>query len=246
MSYAPRESYQQPWGVAPLASQADEWERTLFIRRTYLHLLLAVIGFVIIETVAFAIIPQETMMNLAAQMTQRWMWLAIFGGFMVVSWIARTWANGDMSPTMQYAGLGLYVLAQAVLFVPLLTIAVYFTRDESLLPSAAFITLFMFGGLTAINFLTRYDFSFLGKYLFFAGLAVLGIILCAIFFQLTLGVWFSIGLILLASAYILYDTSNIIHHYRTNQHVAAALALFASVALLFWYVLQLLISLNRR
>lgn len=246
MSYSPQESYQQPWGVAPLASQADEWERALFIRRTYLHLLLAVVGLVIIETVAFAVIPRETMENVVVNMTGRWTWLLIIGGFMVVSWIARTWANGDMAPAMQYAGLALYVGAQAVLFFPLLFIAVYYTDDPNLLPSAAFISLFIFGGLTAVNFLTKHDFSFLGKYLFFAGIAVFGIILCAIFFKLTLGVWFSIGLILLASGYILYDTSNIIHHYRTNQHVAAALALFASVALLFWYVLQLLISLQRR
>ena len=33
---------------------------------------------------------------------------------------------------------------------------------------------------------------------------------------------------------------------RTDQHVGAALELFASVALLFWYVLRLLMSLNRR
>jgi FtsH-binding integral membrane protein len=32
------------------------------------------------------------------------------------------------------------------------------------------------------------------------------------------------------------------HEYRVGQHVAASLALFASVALLFWYILQLLMS----
>jgi FtsH-binding integral membrane protein len=248
MSYAPRDSYQQPWGVAPLASQADEWERTLFIRRTYLHLLLAVIAFVLIETVAFAVIPQATMENIVVGMTGRWTWLLILGGFMVVSWIARTWANGEMSPTMQYAGLGLYVVAQAALFFPLLYIAVYYSKDEQLLRVAAFITLFLFGGLTAINFLTKHDFSFLGKYLFLAGLASIGVVVCLLFFSVspTLWFWVSVGFIVLACGYILYDTSNVIHHYRTNQHVAASLALFASVALLFWYVLQLLMSLQRR
>ena len=46
--------------------------------------------------------------------------------------------------------------------------------------------------------------------------------------------------------YILYDTSNVLHHYRIGQHVAASLALFATIVTLFWYVLQLLMSLNRR
>jgi FtsH-binding integral membrane protein len=58
--------------------------------------------------------------------------------------------------------------------------------------------------------------------------------------------WVCAAMVVLACGYIMYDTSNVIHHYRTNQHVAAALALFASVALLFWYVLQLLMSLQRR
>lgn len=49
-----------------------------------------------------------------------------------------------------------------------------------------------------------------------------------------------------ASVAILYDTSKIIHHYSTTQYVAASLELFASVALLFWYVLRILIALNRR
>jgi len=50
----------------------------------------------------------------------------------------------------------------------------------------------------------------------------------------------------LASASILYDTSNVLRHYSEDSHVAAALELFASVALMFWYVLQLFMSLNRR
>ncbi|MEM7034525.1 MAG: permease, partial [Chloroflexota bacterium] len=37
-------------------------------------------------------------------------------------------------------------------------------------------------------------------------------------------------------------TSNVLHHYRPDQHVAAALSLFASVALLLWYVIQFLLS----
>jgi FtsH-binding integral membrane protein len=71
-------------------------------------------------------------------------------------------------------------------------------------------------------------------------------IVCAIIFGFSLGIFFSLAMVVLASGYILYDTSNVLHHYRTDQHVAAALALFASVALLFWYVLQILMSLNNR
>lgn len=53
-------------------------------------------------------------------------------------------------------------------------------------------------------------------------------------------------MVLFAAGSILYTTSNILHHYRADQHVAAALSLFAGVALLFWYVLQVVMSLAGR
>jgi FtsH-binding integral membrane protein len=62
----------------------------------------------------------------------------------------------------------------------------------------------------------------------------------------SLGIFFMGAMVAFAAAYILYDTSNVMKHYRTDQHVAASLALFASVALMFWYMLQLLMSLSGR
>ena len=54
--------------------------------------------------------------------------------------------------------------------------------------------------------------------------------------------WFAFAMVILASGAILYSTSNVLHHYNTSQYVAASLALFSSVALLFWYVLQMFMS----
>jgi FtsH-binding integral membrane protein len=45
---------------------------------------------------------------------------------------------------------------------------------------------------------------------------------------------------------VLYDTSNIIHRYQPGDHVAAALSLFASIALLLWYVLRILLAFTGR
>jgi FtsH-binding integral membrane protein len=59
---------------------------------------------------------------------------------------------------------------------------------------------------------------------------------------MTLGTWFSVAMVALAGASILYDTSNIIHHYRDDRYVGAALELFASVAMMFWYLLRLFMS----
>jgi FtsH-binding integral membrane protein len=79
-----------------------------------------------------------------------------------------------------------------------------------------------------------------------AGFVALGLILCSAIFGFQLGVIFIGAMIALASGYILYETSNVLHHYRIGQHVAASLALFASVALMFWYMVQLLLSLTGR
>jgi FtsH-binding integral membrane protein len=174
-------------------------------------------------------------------------WIVVMVGFVGVSWLANSWAQSSVSQAWQYAGLLLYVVAEAILFVPLLYIAQHFDSSGSLIASAGFLTLLVFGGLTGFVFFTKADLGWMGRYLFWAGLMATGAVLCMVLFNASgLGLIFSVVMIGLASAYILYDTSNIMHHYRTTQHVAAALALFASVALLFWYILQLLMRLQSR
>ena len=108
--------------------------------------------------------------------------------------------------------------------------------------SAGIVTMVVFSGLTAVVFLTRADFSFLRYFLWIVGLAAMALIVCSLFMEFALGLWFSVAMVVLAAGCILYQTSNILHHYRTDQHVAASLALFSSVALLFWYVLQIFMS----
>jgi len=247
MSYSDQNPYQSPYAsYAPMAAAAAESERMAFIRRTYLHVGGAVFAFAGIEAAILNVVPQQTLESLVVRLGGGFGWLLFLGAFMFVSWIARSWAASTTSTTTQYMGLGLFVVAEAILFLPLLYVAHFYIQDPYLLPSAALITLLIFGGLTAGVFVTKADFSWLRMYLWLGGLAAMGVIVCAILFGFSLGVFFSLAMVVLASGYILYDTSNILHHYRTDQHVAAALALFASVALLFWYVLQILISLSGR
>jgi FtsH-binding integral membrane protein len=134
------------------------------------------------------------------------------------------------------------VVAESVIFAPLLYLANLMDPSGSVIQSAALTTLVLFGGLTLTVLITRKDFSFLRAFLTFASFAAFGLILIAILFHFQLGAIFMYAMVALACCYILYDTSNVLHHYRIGQHIAAALALFASVALLFWYVLQLTMS----
>lgn len=233
---------------SPIVAQAGESARAAFIRRTYLHLAGAVLAFVGLEFLIFQTFDQAALEGFFQRaFASPWSALIIFGGFMAVSYLARWWASSGASPALQYAGLSLYVVAQALIFVPLLFLAIYYVRDPSLLPTAGILTLCVFGGLTVTAFVTRKDFSFLAPILSIASFIVLGIIICAMIpgIGLGLGLWFSVLMVVLASAFILYDTSNVIHHYRTDQHVAAALALFASLAILFYYILRILMQTRR-
>lgn len=219
-------------------AQASVEARASFITKTYLHLLGAIGAFVCLEAVLLNMPFTPRLANM--MMGGQYSWLVVLGLFMGVSYIADRWARSSTSLPMQYAGLALYVVGQAVIFVPLLYMAS--TRSSEIIPAAAATTLGLFGILTVVVFITRKDFSFLRSILMFGGFAAMGLIAFSIVFGFALGPIFTYAMIALACGYILYDTSNILHHYQTTQYVAAALGLFASVALLFWYIVQLFMS----
>jgi hypothetical protein len=241
MSFAEQNPYQSSAAFGNFAAAAGESERTAFIRRTYAHLAGAVFAFIAIEMVIFTMVPPQTLASVTKWMLGGWNWLLVLGGFMVVSFVADRWARSAVSPGMQYAGLGLYVVCEAIIFVPILLLAQSYGQQQgqNIIASAGLMTAVVFGGLTVLVFVTRADFSWLGRYLGLAAMAALGFIFCAVLFDMQIGDWFAALMVVLAAGYILYYTSNILYHYRLDQHVAAALALFASVALLFWYILQL-------
>ncbi|HYF51668.1 MAG TPA: Bax inhibitor-1 family protein [Planctomycetota bacterium] len=231
------ENYQ--YGTVVANAAADE--RADFIRKAYLHLTGAVVAFAVIVTY---LVQSDLAARIAvALFSNKYGVLIVMLAFVGISWIANSWAMSATSKAMQYAGLGLYTVAEAVIMCPLIYIA--HKHFPGTVPAAAVISLAMFGGLTFIVFITGKDFSFLRGILWLGGLIALGLIVCSLIFGFQLGIAFTVAMIGLCCGYILYDTSNVIHHYRVGQHVAAGLALFASVALLFWYVLRLLMALKR-
>lgn len=222
-----------------LADRATTDERASFIVKTYMHLFGAIFAFALISAV-LQILPFAKQMTDMMMATQ-YGWLVVLGLFMGVSWVANSWAHNTTSVGMQYMGLGLFIVAESIIFAPLL----YWANQlggESVIASAGVATGFVFTGLTAIVFFTRKNFSFMGPFLGLMGFVAMGLIVCSILFGLQLGVIFTVLMIGFAGAYILYTTSNILHEYRIGQHVAASLALFASVALLFYYILILFMS----
>ena len=224
-------------------AQARPSERAQFIQKTYTHLAGAVGAFIALEFIFFQTGIARFLFGIVA--SSRFAWLAILGGFALLGWFSRSLASRADDIQTQYTGLGIYVVAEALIFAPLLFMATIFA-GPTVIPTAGILTLLLFGGLTAIAFTTRTDFTFLGGILKIGGFVALGLIICSLLFGFTLGLVFSGFMIAFASAAILYDTSKVMRYYSTEQYVAASLELFASVALLFWYVLRILMQLNRR
>jgi FtsH-binding integral membrane protein len=226
---------------------ASPAERAAFITRTYVHLFLAIIAFSVLEVFWF-FTPVPQMVFSIFQMGRLGLFMYM-GAFVGISYLANNWALSSDSKGKQYLGLGLYTVAESIMFLPLIAMAIAqgtgADGDAMILPRAIGITLTLFAGLTGVVFITRKDFSFMRAALMFGGFAVMALIGSSILFGFTLGMVFSYAMVAFACGYILYDTSNVMLHYRTHQHVAAALALFASVMLLFWYVLRILLSRRR-
>jgi FtsH-binding integral membrane protein len=232
-----------PPGAGAWASPAvGDTARTDFIHRTYQHLALAIAAFIGIEVLLFQL---DGIGRFALSMTGGMSWLIVLGAFMVVSYVAERWARSSTSLGMQYLGLGLYVVAEAIIFVPLLYVASRYA-GPSVIPTAGVITAVTFGGLTVSVLASKKDFSFMGGVLRVASFGALGLIVASLIFGFSLGVVFAFAMALFACGAIVYETSNIQNHYRPDQHVAAALGLFSSVALLFWYVLRIVMSMSRR
>lgn len=210
--------------------------RAAFVTRTYVHLLGAIMAFALLEVFFF----ESGLAPVIARSMLGVSWLLVLGGFVIVSWFATRVAHTAERPAAQYAALAGFVVAEALIFVPLLYLADVVA--PGVIQSAALVTLLGFTGLTAVVFVTRRDFSFLGGLLRWGFIVALVLIVAGVLFGFELGTFFSVAMIALAGGAILYDTSNVLHHYPADRHVAAALQLFASVALLFWYVLRLFLG----
>lgn len=227
--------YNQP--VATL----DDTARGAFIVKVYQHLLAAVGIFVAFEALLINLGAAEALFNFFSGGR----WLLIMGGFMIVSWLATNAAHDILNPSRQYLGLFLMAGAYAVIFAPFLHLV--FNHVEgggATVGAAGLITGFGFAGLTAVAFTTRKDLSFLRPLIMWGFIAALVLIVAAVLFGFQLGVWFSVAMIALAGGSILYQTQTIIRKYPTEAYVGAAVQLFASAMIMFWYILRLLVQLR--
>jgi FtsH-binding integral membrane protein len=221
--------------------QVNDAERAVFYRKTYAHVALATLLFIIIESVFLSITP---LVEFMLGMLDGWKWFIVLGLFMFATNYAERVAHSSHDKSTQYLALLLFVVAEALIFIPLIYIALVFgeMNKSDVLNQAAITTLALFTGLSAVVLITKKDFSFLRSIITIGSFVALGIIIAGMIFGFNLGLVFSGGMVLLAAAAILYQTSNLVHQYSTDQYVGASLGLFASLMLLFWYILSIFMS----
>lgn len=230
-------TYESPPFAVPVI-QADEDTRAAFLVRVYQHLVLAVLAFIVFEAALFVTGIAEAFAGLL--FNRGGAWLLVLGGFMVVNMIATRSTMNMENPAVQYAGLFGLAAAEALIFAPFLYYVFNSEGGAGTVGAAAVITLFGFAGLSLVAFTTRRDLSFLRPLIMWGGIVAIGLIVAAVLFRFQLGVVFTVAMIGLAGASILYQTQTIIRRYPAWAHVAAAVSLFASLMMMFWYVLRLL------
>ncbi|MBR4752341.1 MAG: US12 family protein [Thermoguttaceae bacterium] len=220
-------------------------DQASFIKNVYLHLTGAVASFAALEAAIFALVgvaPIASFMQEHARLTS----LILLGLCLGGPALGQALIGSNPSKRAQYFLLAFYVMLYAAIFLPILTFAQILTGDASLIWQAVGLTVALFIALSAAVFMTRKDFSFLRTSLAFVGLAAIILIVASFIFNFYLGTWFSVAMILFACGYVLYGTSNIIHHCGPGDEVFASIELFASVMTLFYYILRILMAFNRR
>ncbi len=220
--------------LAPVSDASVE-DRSDFIWKCYAHVVGAILAFAAIEVYFFQSGIAE---RIAIPMISNW-WV-VLGVFILAGWGATHVAHRVESKNAQYAAFAAFIVLEALIFAPMLFIASI--KAPGIIDSAAGVTVLGCVGLIATVMVTRKDFSFLRGmmvWLFFLALAAIG---GSLLFGFELGTWFSVAMIGFAGAAVLYDTSNILHHYPPDKYVAASMQLFASIAMMFWYILRLFMS----
>ncbi len=135
-----------------------------------------------------------------------------------------------------------FTFVAGVLLGPILQVALHLKNGAQLVGMAAGGTGIIFGSLATIATVTKKDFSFMGKFLFIGVILLIIASLANMFFAIpALALTISAIAVLIFSAYILYDISQIVHGGETN-YVMATMGLYLDIYNIFVNLLSLLMA----
>ncbi len=228
-----------------VVAAASPATRADFYRKTYL---LVAVACAVFGLVLAGILATPAIVNPLTSLffgSGAFGWLLVLAGFWGISMLSNRLAFGGASAGTQIAGLGIYIVAEALLFAPMLNILMWrfgsATMLNEIVAPAALSTLLLSVGLTATVFMTKTDFSFLRAFITIGFFVALGAMLLLMFFG-GIGSWFIIAMTVFIAVVILYQTWVVKTQFRPDQHVGAALVIFAGIATLFWYLIMIFAS----
>jgi modulator of FtsH protease len=219
--------YQNPTTIGTLAAEQNQ-----VLRNTYLML-----GLTMIPTVIGAFIGMSLNLSILAQhpiIGSLVMFAVMMGLLFAVSSLRNSvWGIAAMFGFTFVAG---------VFLGPILQHALHFSNGAQLVGLAAGGTGLIFFSLATYATVSKKDFSFMGKFLFIGVIMLLIASLANLFFQVpVLSLAISAIAILIFSAYILFDISQIIHGGETN-YLMATVTLYLDIYNIFVNLLNLLMA----
>lgn len=222
----------------PAALAAVE-ERAAFLQKTYSLLLAGILTFAATLWAAGSVEPVSTWAASLGQAiyASRFGWLLYIGLFLGGGFAVH--AVAEKSPINLFAFFG-YAFLLGLLLAPFILFVAQSSPD--VISQAALITSVIFTGLTGWVFVSGKDFSFLRGALSIGCFALIAVGLAGWIFGFTLGLWFSMAIVVLMAGYVLYDTSKVLHHYPTNMYVSAAVVLLTDIVILFKHIVLLLMN----
>ena len=135
-----------------------------------------------------------------------------------------------------------FTLVAGVFLGPILQHALHLRNGGQLIGMAAGGTGLIFFSLATLATVTKKDFSFMGKFLFIGLILLVVASLANLFFAIpALSLTLSAIAVLIFSAYILYDISQIIHG-GENNYIMATMTLYLDIYNIFVNLLSLLMA----
>ncbi len=216
--------------TAPVGAISTEQNKVL--RNTYMMLALTmiptIIGAFIGTSVSFSFMAEHPIIGS----------LAMFGVMMGMLFAVTALRNSAWGVV---ALLG-FTFVAGVFLGPILQMALRLSNGAQLVGMAAGGTGIIFASLATIATVTKKDFSFMGKFLFIGVILLIAASLANLFFAIpALSLTISAIAVLIFSAYILFDISQIIHGGETN-YIMATMSLFLNIYNIFVNLLSLLMA----
>lgn len=225
------------WGSFGMetAARAGVAERMAFVRKVYALFFAATLFAIVGVGLSFVFPPL-----MLAVYAHPWLgFIALLGGVMGAQAVRHV-------PGVNLLALFAFTTLTGIIISP--AIAIYTQLNPASILEAGVLTVGIFGGLTGYVFVSKKDFSFL-RGMVVTGLIVLilaGVLNLFLVGSSALAFGISCAALLLFSGFVLYDTSNIIRRYPTNEYVQGALALYLDAFNIFLALLRILNAGSRR